>query len=479
MKRIFPVLFLIVIVAALVGLNAISYTRTDEKPDTELEANRSSYNAGTTGTSAYYDLLSETGNKVTRWQQPPSALLSSSNSNISTLVLIGEPLRPLTEDDAEKILTWVREGGRLVLIDRFPPLELLKVQSNWDIASIASAEDNSYLDQKESSYLIEKIVAAKPSQPTALTKNISAVQPSRLASRIQIKYKDAEVKAAPLSGYGYYEGPVGRAPATPTPTPMTPRTPVASPTPETLSEAPPPAMAGSGEYDNVFAAPIIHLSNPGTDLLVEIPHGSGQILFLSDPYIVSNAGIDLVDNAILGINLAATTNGTIAFDEYHQGFGSENSLLRYFSGTPVLAIFGQALLLVFFVLWTQGKRFGRPLPLPVKDRRSKLEYVGAMADLQQSTRSYDLAIENVYSQIKRDMVRVIGADNTIGKKELAEAISERSGFEAKDLYVLMTKCEDIIHGEPTNAKETMNLISQLRALEAKLGLNRAKTARLK
>jgi nucleoside-diphosphate-sugar epimerase len=99
-----------------------------------------------------------------------------------------------------------------------------------------------------------------------------------------------------------------------------------------------------------------------------------------------------------------------------------------------------------------------------------------MADLQQSTRAYDLAIENIYSQTKRNMARLVGADNTVSKKQLAEAVAERSGFEAKDLYILMSKCEDIIAGEPTNARETMNLISQLRALEEKLGFNRTRSS---
>jgi hypothetical protein len=99
-----------------------------------------------------------------------------------------------------------------------------------------------------------------------------------------------------------------------------------------------------------------------------------------------------------------------------------------------------------------------------------------MADLQRSTRAYDLAIENVYTQTKREMIRLVGADNTIQRKQLAQAIAERAGLDAKSLYQLMAKCEDIIHGEPTSARETMNLITELRVLEEKLGLHRKRTA---
>lgn len=465
-QRFLIILFFALVIAALIGLNAVSYTRSDKEPDSEYNPNRSSYNSGASGTSALYDLMSETGKQVTRWQQPPSALLSPSNAKITTLIMVGETLRPVSEDDAKDLLTWVQNGGHLVLIDREPAAELLKNSSQWDIAALPSPGSLTGEPEKPE-VLIDNVTAAKPAQPSVLTHNILAVQPSRLASKILLTYKGAAVipagsTAAPISGYG-----------------MAP-----TPPPAANAEKFPPANSfrideePEEEYQEISTAPVVHLTNPEKNILVEIPHGHGRILFLSDPFMVSNAGIKFVDNAILGLNLA-DTGGIVAFNEYHQGFGTENSFLKYFSGTPVLAIFGQVVLLVLFVVWTQGRRFARPVPFPAKDRRSKLEYVAAMADLQQSTRSYDLAIENVYSQVKRDMTRLIGADNTIPKKQLAEAIAERSSFNAKDLYILMSKCEDIIHGEPTNAKETMNLISQLRTLEEKLGFNRSKVSKIK
>src|SRR5437764_7914235 len=121
--RIIGLLFVLGLVAILVLLNAASYVQTEKKNDSELQPNRSTYNPGATGTQAFYTLLAETGRKPTRWQEPPSALSTSSNRP-AVLVMIGTLRREVTENDATAILRWVSEGGRLVIIDREPVKDL-------------------------------------------------------------------------------------------------------------------------------------------------------------------------------------------------------------------------------------------------------------------------------------------------------------------------------------------------------------------
>ncbi len=124
----------------LVGLNAASYTQKEELPDTEIAPNRSTYHAGATGTRAFYDLLAETGRKPTRWQEPISALFSNSKNVPSTFVVIGQIRREFTDKEIEQLLRWVSEGGKLVIIDREPPSELIKTTANWSISFEPSQE---------------------------------------------------------------------------------------------------------------------------------------------------------------------------------------------------------------------------------------------------------------------------------------------------------------------------------------------------
>ena len=112
----------------------------------------------------------------------------------------------------------------------------------------------------------------------------------------------------------------------------------------------------------------------------------------------------------------------LAFDEYHQGKESRERVCSYFAGTPVLAVGAQILLLVLLILWTNARRFGRPLPLPQVDRRSSLEFVASMAELQERSRAYDLAIENIYSRTRRVLARKAGLDYNSPRSDIAERV---------------------------------------------------------
>ena len=176
----------------------------------------------------------------------------------------------------------------------------------------------------------------------------------------------------------------------------------------------------------------------------------------------------------------SSPNGIIAFDEYHHGFGTNNNrLFQYFAGTPVIAIFAQLAILAGFVFFSQSRRFGRPVPEPEPDRLSKLEYVSAMAELQERTRAFDLAIENIYTDFRRRTARLLGVDNyTVTRKDMARLIAERTKLDPNDVEDVMFQCEDIMHGEPTNKKEVLTLMGRLRVIEDKLGLKRTGRSRI-
>jgi hypothetical protein len=119
------------------------------------------------------------------------------------------------------------------------------------------------------------------------------------------------------------------------------------------------------------------------------------------------------------------------------------------------------------------------LPEDEPNRLSKLEYVAAMAELQQRTKAFDLAIENIYTDFRRRVARSFGVDNfTTKRDELARMIAERLPAEDfREIDELLRRCENIAQGEQTNKKEVLRLAGQLRELEEKLGLQRRKKRR--
>jgi hypothetical protein len=494
-QKLFVFLTLIGLVLILIGLNAATYVQKQKVADSELVPNRSTYNPGSTGTQALYSLLSETGSKVVRWQEPPDALRTARKNKPNVFVVVGALKRQFTETEAADLYQWVSEGGRLVIVDRAPGEELLRDAANWKVHFLPTTDSELYdIDPADQNQITKDVAAAKPVQPTAFISQVNAVQPSRFASSLGFERMDTTrtdqnksigndpppAAAPPKRTEGDESGEsANKVKSTPAPSgPDNNRytvkgngPPQSEPDKNTI-QAPSNTPASEG--------PVVHLEGGNKAYLVDISYGSGKIVYLSDPYIVSNAGLNLVDNSQLALNIVSSPNGIIAFDEYHQGFGTNsNRLFQYFAGTPVIAIFAQIAILAGFVFFSQSRRFGRPVPEPEPDRLSKLEYVSAMAELQERTRAFDLAIENIYTDFRRRTARLLGVDNyTVTRKDMARLIAERAKLDPNDVEDVMFQCEDIMHGEPTNKKEVLTLMGRLRVIEDKLGLKRTGRSRI-
>jgi hypothetical protein len=474
-------LALIFLGVLLVVLNAATYVQKQKVPDTEFAPNRSTYNSGSTGTQAFYSLLSETGRKVRRWQSELDTIDTDIGERPAVFVMIGPHRRQLTDVENTHLMKWVAAGGTLVLIDREPLSDLMVSTAQWKLSVNPELSPDIYTtDAANQTQMTANTAAIKPSFPSSFTHGVNAVQPSRFASSIDFeRFKDVG-DAGPNRGG---DRPSPEKVATPTPfdfgKPDTGEiSPAGEPDPDLSDEDPTPADPTDiirGKRVAFFDAPVVHVGAPGRNLLVEIPFASGRVVVLSDPYIVSNAGIGAADNARLAVNVVTSRVGPIAFDEYHHGHGANNNrLFQYFEGTPVIALFVQCGLIVALVFFSQSRRFARPVPEPEPDRLSKLEYVSAMAELQQRSRAYDLAIENIYSDFRRRACSVVGLDNTTAtRRALAERISERIGSPSREIEELLYRCEDVMYGTPVASKETVELVDGIRKLEERLGLRRA------
>ncbi|CAN5685258.1 hypothetical protein BH18ACI4_BH18ACI4_20100 [soil metagenome] len=475
------------VLGVLIAINAATYVGEDERPDSELSPNRSTYHSGATGTRALYDFLSESGYKVMRWRETPERLLSDASQLVETFVIIGDTAISIEEDQAKGLLLWVERGGRLVLVDRRPENQLLPPSDHWVVATEFRDSPSLTVNPADVSEMTENVKPIQPLQPTLLTQNVESVMPSRYAATINFTSNSINSNGGPdPAAESLRDGELGNE---------------SSPTPKPVS----PPAAGPDKSTPISPAPVVHLGNSQGALLIDYPHGNGRIVILSDPYIFSNGGLSLKDNLQLAINLlwgrqrgsagipgeylrwgarpaaleVTKTEGLIAFDEYHQGRGTtRNALIGYFSGTPILPLLGQSVALVLLILWTSSRRFARPLPLQQIDRRSSLEFVGSMAELQQRARAYDLAIENVYSRTRRILARYAGMDYNSPRAEIAARVSARSSLESRSLEVLMRQCEEAINGAPVTERQSIQLVKRLRDVEGALGLRmRARDAR--
>lgn len=445
-QRLGFILTIVAIILVLVVINSISYVSEEQKPDSEFAPNRSTYHAGPTGTRALYDLLSESGYGVMRWRETPEKLLTQ--EKIKTFVIVGQTKLAIEQDEASQLLHWVSRGGRLVIVHRRPEQYLLPASGNWIVTTQFSDFSFAEADPAKPEEMTANVKAVSPGQPTLLTQNVETVMPSRFAAAINFAIKQEPEDEA-----------TDKSEAEEQPSPVE-------------------IVESKTTSAQISAAPVVHIKGQRGPLLIDYPYGAGRIVLLTDPYLVSNGGIGLQDNLALAINVVSS-DGLIAFDEYHQGRGTtSNALISYFSGTPVLALCGQVVLIILLLLWTRGRRFARPLPLARVDRRSSLEFVASMAEVQQRARAFDLAVENIYSRTRRVLARYAGVDYNSPRTEIAARVGSRSSVDAHQLEVLMRQCEEAINGQPITERQSILLVRRLREVEAKLGLRmRSREAR--
>lgn len=480
-QRLTIILTFVVIIGLLVLINAVSHVQEEEVRDLEMFANRSTYHAGPSGARALHDFLNESGYKVMRWREPLSQLMNTSKQPVSTLVIVGETRLPFEDEDFTILRAWVGRGGRLVIIDRTPDPRLMG-NAGWTIRAKEQRLPDIDTNPGNVNQMTENVSELQPLQPTLLTNNIESVMPSRFASRLVFT-----VEATPgVTNSGTTMVDPGAVAPSPSPTPEPTLEedfwglPEETATPTPVPVADPDDDYGEGDYSGIVA-PVAHIGDADGAVVVDYNYGDGRVILVSDPYLISNGGLVLKDNLALAINVLGgpRNTGLIAFDEYHQGRGiTRNAFASYFAGTSVLPIAGQIVVLVLVVLWTNGRRFARPLPLTQVDRRSSLEFVASMAELQERSRAYDLAIENIYTRTRRVLARHAGVNYNSSRSEIAQRIAERSTIDRDELEKLMRECEEAINGEPVNSRDTIDIVKRLRKLERDLGLRlRSREAR--
>lgn len=463
-QRLFIIITLVVVVVVLIALNAASYVKVEQAGDSEGWPDRSTFNSGATGTRALYDFLHESGYQVERWRESTASLLSFNGPKPTTIVLIGRTIVPVSGTESKELLRWVEKGGRLVIIDRNPNPSLLPASGVWNIATHVSSYPWADVDPNNLEQMTNGVKPVSASQPTLLARRVEAVLPSRFAGAITIAPHETK-KTNQHSGANGSNGNDADQDV---------NSKESTDDSESAAESSPDDSTTTVIKDDlktISAAPVVNFTTERGDLLVDYPHGKGRVVLLADPFIVANNGISRADNLQLAINVVTGSGGLVAFDEFHQGrAATHNALIQYFEGTPILALCGQFALIGLAIVWSRGRRFGRPLPLPHVDRRSSLEFVASMAELQQRAKAHDLALENIYGRVRRVLVRHAGLSNSSPRAEIAARVAARSGLNRQELETLMRNCEDIINGAPTNAKESLRLAKRLREIESRLGL---------
>lgn len=454
MKRYFGLITTIAIVlTVLLGLNAAGTITLDRPVESEWQPLRSSYNAGPTGTRAWYQLLEEAGYNVARWREDYQNLnLAGSSAKGASLIVVGPWLggNTIEVEEAAALQRWVASGGRLLLISRNPRAQFGDAYIHADIPPIPLSTGTGTPPPLEAKS--DLLIA----QPTALTRDLRGLVLSTYASRLTFHPPIIEVKKE-----GEDEDDLPRPPPPPKPAPQ--------------SSATPAPVAD--ELEGELSAPVVHLGDSKGAVLADFEYGEGQVIFLSDPFVVANNGIAQGANLTLALNLINALGGAerkIFFDEYHHGYHSQgNALMNYFRGTPVPWMFGQLLLVALFIAYSYGKRFARPLPASAADRHSPLEFVGSMANLQQSAAARDLALENIYPRFRSRLCRSLGLPASATAQTIIARLKGRGRVQESEVELLRVfrDSERALQGQKLDDQQLIDLVAAMRRIAAQLKLS--------
>lgn len=477
MKRHFGIIVTVVLVlVVLIALNAAGTITLDRPPEDEYLPIRSSYNAGPTGTRALYQLLEESGYEVERWRETYKDLnLAGSNAKGASLVVVGPFLlgTELEPEETNELKKWVAKGGRLLIASRDPRAQF---QDNYIHAQIPTPAVNKDEKNPAASPPVEEKSDLLISQPTELTRDVRGLVVSKWAARLSFHPPTAESKKETSEDVDEETLPPPPPPPPPRPAPSGQPTTSPSTSPPTSTQDVPGGVPLSFEPYGDLSTPVIHLGDSKGAVLAEFEYGEGRVIFLSDPFVMANNGIARGANLNLMLNLMDALGGTqrkIFFDEYHHGYRSQgNALMNYFRGTPVPWVAAQLLLIAVLIVYTFGKRFARPLPMPQTDRHSPLEFVSSMASLQQAAQARDLALENIYPRFKTRLCRTLGLPSTAAPQTIIARLKRRVAVTESEVELLriFSESERALRGERLDDQRLIELVASMRRIAGQLKL---------
>src|SRR5215813_1489649 len=449
MRRYFGItITVIIVIVVIIAMSAAGNIEFDRPLETEFAPNRSSYNSGPTGTRALYQLLEESGMPVARWRENYSSL--NADAKDAMLVIVG-PFQSglkLTEEEAVALQGWISSGGRALVISRSP------IEQFRDPVIHSEASEKFPDWQPPTEQIIYEKSDELIAQPTQLTRNVRGLAFSVFASRMNFHQPGVAEKSGVAD---------------------------AAEKAEVGEQAEPGATKDKKDEEYSTAtlyAPVIHLGDKDGAALADFTYGEGRVIFLSDPFVIANNGIARGSNLALTLNVLRSMgapNRKILFDEFHHGYHSESSpLVNYFRGTPAPWLLIQGLLLSLMILYTYGRRFARPLPLPQIDRHSPLEFVGSMANLQQTAQARELALENIYPRFKAGLCRRLGLSSRASRDEIITgARRRRFPISEIELRQTLSDAELTLAGEAIDDARLLTLVSRMRRIISQMEAPRA------
>jgi hypothetical protein len=176
-------------------------------------------------------------------------------------------------------------------------------------------------------------------------------------------------------------------------------------------------------------------------LVTIVPHDRGEVWVLRRPEVFRNQNLRHPGNAVLACRLAeAMLNrkpGELAFDEFCHGLRARPGVAALLFRPPMLFVTLQALAAAALVLWYFAPRFGPVKPVPPPSRRSKEEYLDAVATLLRRKGDTVDAFRTVQRDLRRRVESDLGLPAGTPVEQTVREAARRRAIDPDRLYFLL------------------------------------------
>jgi hypothetical protein len=176
-------------------------------------------------------------------------------------------------------------------------------------------------------------------------------------------------------------------------------------------------------------------------LVTIVPHDRGEIWVLRRPEVFRNQNLRHPGNAVLACRLAEAMlrrqPGELVFDEFSHGLRARPGVAALLFRPPMLFVTLQALAPAALVLWYFAPRFGPVRPVSPPSRRSKEEYLDAMATLLRRKGDTVDAFRTVQRDLRRRVESDLGMPAGTPVEQTVREAARRRAVDPDRLYSLL------------------------------------------
>lgn len=377
--------WLLVVASILVSILLAGFLgsmQTERSADSGL-SRRSTYFSDDSGMMAAYLISQELLPSVQRWRRPYLGLTQPDSADGFSTLVLADPLQSLGPSDAEALEEWIAAGGQFILAfdQEWPVRRQRTATRSWLSGRLSRLERQT--EQRRSGRDGEPLQdpgeedseAAEDSRPDR-----AAPAPSEQSSQEELPGFLQRLGISQSARIPFVEGESDQL---------------------TL-------QAKLAAEDAV--QPLVSVDDQILAAAVEI--GQGRAVLIPDARAFSNQALGETPNAVwLMQAIAQWGDGSVAFDEYHQGFGQRRSLwvlIGHFLLTPWGWVALQAGLAGLAYLLIVRRRFGSLLEAAPSDRRGPLELVDARAGLLEAARANRFAVDLIHRSLQLRLSRGLG-----------------------------------------------------------------------